>query len=346
MLQLKDRPRLARAVANTRRRLQLGHAVLQSFDFARQLGPGTLACEEHEVSTLLYARLADEDVEEVERLIAQDPEFGATAAQAGQSNLRHAVLLSYGMWLGVTAVAAKTGLPVAQPPPDIHTMARGPLAAAGGLYEADLVVDALTSAGGTIEDVHTALDFGCSSGRVVRVLAAAYPDIAWHGCDPNEPAIAWARQNLPGIEFFRSAASPPLVLAEGAFDLVYAISIWSHFEPELGLRWFNEMHRLLKPGGHLVATTHGLQSLAFSTAAGWRSADQAYEILRALYATGSWYAAEFGERGDWGVVNPSWGSAFLTPEWLLTKLCPKWRVVEFGPGRNQSNQDVYVLERV
>ena len=46
------------------------------------------------------------------------------------------------------------------------------------------------------------------------------------------------------------------------------------------------------------------------------------------------------------MVNPDWGTAFLSPEWMLTHLCPRWRVLEFAPGRNQENQDVYVLQRV
>jgi SAM-dependent methyltransferase len=187
---------------------------------------------------------------------------------------------------------------------------------------------------------------GCSSGRVTRVLAAAYPQIHWHGCDPNAPAIAWASENLPGIEFFVNDDAPPLPLADSSLDLVYAISIWSHFAPELGLRWFEEMHRLLRPGGHLVCTTHGLTSVAYYATLELRTVEQSQEIRDALYRGGSWYAPEFGEEGDWGVVNPDWGTAFLSPEWMLTHLCPRWRVVEFAPGRNQENQDVYVLQRV
>jgi methylase of polypeptide subunit release factors len=86
-------------------------------------------------------------------------------------------------------------------------MARGPIAAAGGLYEADLVFDALASIGVEIAEIGCALDFGCSSGRVVRVLQAAYPDTRWHGCDPNAPAVAWASENLPAVELFVNAAA-------------------------------------------------------------------------------------------------------------------------------------------
>jgi hypothetical protein len=71
--------------------------------------------------------------------------------------------------------AEKTRLIKIEPPEEIHVMSRGPLASAGGLYEADMVVDALMSAGIDMADVKSALDFGCSSGRVLSVLCAAYP---------------------------------------------------------------------------------------------------------------------------------------------------------------------------
>ena len=83
----------------------------------------------------------------------------------------------------------------------------GVLTAAGGIYEADMVIDALLSGGGSIGAVHAALDFGCSSGRVLRSLTAAYPAIEWHGCDPNGPAIEWATANLPGRASSSTATS-------------------------------------------------------------------------------------------------------------------------------------------
>jgi SAM-dependent methyltransferase len=319
----------------------------QASDFARELQHGSLALERATVSSLLFERLSEDDVAEVERQLVDVPELGSHyATWAGTPAVRSFFILAYGLWLGVPAVPERTGLLTEQPPEEVHAMARGPLAAAGGLYEADLVVDALASAGAEMTGVSTALDFGCSSGRVVRVLHAAYPEIEWHGCDPNEQAIAWATEHLEGVEFFTNGDLPPLPLADGSLDLAYAISIWSHFEPALGLRWFEEMHRLIRPGGHLVCTTHGLVSVDFYATNDLRTPEQSKEIAEALYRKGWWYAPEFGDEGDWGVVNPDWGTSFLSPEWMLTQLCPSWRVLEFAPGRNQYNQDVYVLQRV
>jgi SAM-dependent methyltransferase len=315
-------------------------------EFTRDLAPGTLGRDSHPVTSLLYERLDGDAVAEVERLAAEAPEIQALGLDIADPGVHEWAVLHFGMSLGVSAIAERTRLPTEQPPDGVHAMARGPLAAAGGLYEADLVVAALDSAGISIDGLRAGLDFGCSSGRVVRVLAATYPNIRWLGCDPNAPAIAWASEHIPRVEFFASGGEPPLALDSGSLDLAFAISIWSHFAPELGLRWFSEMHRIVRPGGFLVFTTHGPTSVAHDASAGRRAPQQLDEILEALYRRGWWYRAEFGEEGDWGMVNAAWGTTFLSPEWLLGELCPAWRVLEFAAGRNQSNQDVYVLERV
>lgn len=313
----------------------------------RELRPGRLAVDGDPATELLFNRLSAEDVAEIERQIEAHEMFRELRATVVDNEAeRRRLLLHLGMVLGVEAVVERAGLLTAFPPEDVHAMARGPLAAAGALYEADMVASALLSGGVDPSSLRAALDFGCSSGRVVRVLQAAYPSIEWHGCDPNAAAVQWAGANLPRIDFFASGNEPPLPLADGALDFVYAISIWSHFEPGLGLRWFDEMHRLLSPGAYLMFTTHGLTSIDHFCASGVRSAEQSNEIRDAMYASGAWYKAEFGKKGDWGVVNPDWGTAFLSPEWVLTNLLPRWQILTFAPGRNHDNQDVYLMRRV
>ena len=317
---------------------------LTADSFARGLLPGRFAVESDGASSALIERLSAAEIADVQQRIDADAELGASYRGTGDPSVARHMLLSYGTWLGHPALE-RAGVTAAQPPAGIHAMAQGPLAAAGGLYEADMVANALASAGVAAGSLRAALDFGCSSGRVLRVLAAAFPDVHWIGCDPNADAVAWAHATFPQLEWFTSANEPPLAMADGAVELVYAISIWSHFAPALGLRWFEEMRRVIRPGGHLLFTTHGWTSLAFAAEMAQRPLKECVEIERALYRDGCWFLDPFGEHGDWGVVNPQWGSAFLMPEFVLEKLCPSWRVVEFVAGRNQNNQDVYVLAR-
>jgi hypothetical protein len=105
------------------------------------------------------------------------------------------------------------------------------------------------------------------------------------------------------------------------------------------------MHRIVAPGGRLLLTTHGLQSVAYYAHTGERSPAQLERIRTAMYRTGFWFADEFGAEGDWGVKHPQWGTAFFTPEWLLARATPRWVVEELAVGANAGNQDVYVLRR-
>jgi SAM-dependent methyltransferase len=172
-----------------------------------------------------------------------------------------------------------------------------------------------------------------------------YPQAEWHGVDPNEGAIAWAREHLSGIDFRVSPQDPPLPYDDGAFDFVVAISIWSHYGEQAALRWLDEMHRIIEPGGLFVFSAHGLHSVRYYAEQGTRSRAQTAQIRRALYRHGHWYKPEFGEDGDWGVVHPEWGTAFFTPEWLARAALPRWSLEDFGAGTNAFNQDMYVLRR-
>jgi glycosyltransferase involved in cell wall biosynthesis/SAM-dependent methyltransferase len=288
----------------------------------------------------LFARLDASDVAAVEeRLDDGQRVYWESSAD------KRSMALVFGVWHEVPSILEKTGLRPGEPPGDVHSMARGPLAAGGAIYYADMLGDALARVGGDMAEIESGLDFGCSSGRVVRALAAAWPQASWHGCDPNAEAIAWAREHLPPIAFERSPQDPPLSYPDGAFDFVCAISIWSHYGAEAAVAWLEEMRRVVRPGGRLVITTHGLQSVAHYARTGERSPAQLERIRTALYRTGFWFADEFGAAGDWGVRHPQWGTAFLTPEWLASKACPQWLIEDFAVGQNAENQDLYVLRR-
>lgn len=316
-----------------------GHEAIADVP-TRSISPDPLAASP--VTDVLYARLDPGDVAMVEeRMGAAHAALWETADEP----TRRRLTLAFAADLNVDSALERTGLSAAMPAPGIHAMARGPAAAGGSTYDADAVVDALAATGTEPESGMKALDFGCSSGRVVRVLAAAYPDVDWHGCDPIPEAIDWASAHLPGIDFRQSPEYPPASYGDESFDFAYAISVWSHFSERAGLDWLRELRRVLRPGGRMVLTVHGPHSIWHDARAGVRPAEQLERVRAALEEAGFFYEPEFAEHGDHGITNPDWGTAFLSPEWLLARITPDWRVLLYRPGHIQDNEDLYVLER-
>jgi len=53
------------------------------------------------------------------------------------------------------------------------------------------------------------LDFGCSTGRVIRNLRSAF-DFEAYGCDPRGDSIQFNQENFKNIEWFRNNEAPPI----------------------------------------------------------------------------------------------------------------------------------------
>jgi SAM-dependent methyltransferase len=108
------------------------------------------------------------------------------------------------------------------------------------------------------------LDFGCGCGRVlVYFKAASASDMV--GSDIDAEAIAWCADNLSHLAaFINNDALPPLPLADASLDFVYSISVFTHLPERMQNAWLRELHRVVKPGGFLLLTTRGIESVPLS----------------------------------------------------------------------------------
>ena len=232
-------------------------------------------------------------------------------------------------------------------PPEIHAMSGGKTGfVSGGFYSADTIVEGLAAVNIHVAtDVQVGLDFGGSTGRAVLALSWAFQNVEWHLSDPIRASIKWAKENLEGIQSLASPIVPPLSYGEGQFDLVFAVSIWSHYNPPTaGAAWFKEMHRIIRTGGTLVVTTHGWPALSHRLV----SYESKEPISTGLQAKGYEFISVFPNNTDWDpdTTSADWGQSFIDLDWLRVTLGPLWHILVVLPGLSDCNQDVIVLQRI
>jgi SAM-dependent methyltransferase len=123
------------------------------------------------------------------------------------------------------------------------------------------------------------LDFGCGSGRALRHFLDEARQGDWHGCDISAECIDWVSAHLsPPVTVHRTNELPPLPFGDREFDLIYATSVFSHLTDSWSA-WLLELHRVLKPGGILIATFMGPGAVEVIANERWDDANYGMNVL-------------------------------------------------------------------
>jgi ubiquinone/menaquinone biosynthesis C-methylase UbiE len=197
------------------------------------------------------------------------------------------------------------------------------------------VMRVLTANGVEIGKLRTILDFGCGCGRVLRHVHAI-TGAQLYGTDYNPQAIDWCRRKLTFAQFEVNGLAPPLLYEKEQFDLIYALSVFTHLPESLQLAWMVELSRVLKPHGYMLMTTHGECFLPHMR-----------EEEQKSFRSGRLVVREAGSAGS----NP-----FFTAhpfEYMKTHLPPDLAIVGFVPETRRKGeppsrlcwQDGYVLAK-
>jgi SAM-dependent methyltransferase len=122
----------------------------------------------------------------------------------------------------------------------------------GGRTVAGELEDVLAACGSPLAGFESIYEFGCGSGRVLTRLPASAARLA--GSDVDADAIAWLREHHGEIDARVNDPLPPTTFEDDAFDLVYAVSVFTHISEASQDAWLAEISRLLRPGGTAVMT--------------------------------------------------------------------------------------------
>jgi len=94
------------------------------------------------------------------------------------------------------------------------------------------------------------LDAGCGTGGTLATLRRNFPQSELTGVDESEHALRLTTERETGAHLVRANVHE-LPFAEGAFDFVLSIDVWSHAGVDDALA-AHEAHRVLRPGGTLL----------------------------------------------------------------------------------------------
>ncbi len=201
---------------------------------------------------------------------------------------------------------------------------------------------ALLAEGRAWTDLGDVLDFGVGCGKLLRWLRTAAPHLRVRGTDIDSWAVSWLRGAYDGVDVRRNEEWPPLDYPDASFDLVVAISVFTHLDGPHQLAWLRELRRVLRSGGILLATYEGRSKWAgfFATAPehpGMREYRRRYESEGFLFVTNDGWA---------GVFPDFYHSTFQTPEFVRERWGQELEVravIPDGLRGNWGNQDLVVL---
>ncbi len=93
------------------------------------------------------------------------------------------------------------------------------------------------------------LDVGCGSGRNLELLR---PFGRVRGLEPEGPGLEACRARGLGPQEVIAGAADALPFGDASFDLVTALDVLEHLDCDQ--KGVAELHRVLKPGGHVLIT--------------------------------------------------------------------------------------------
>jgi len=101
------------------------------------------------------------------------------------------------------------------------------------------------------------LDLGCGNGRLVDMLLSK--EIEYFGVDQSEELIKNARKNYSELQFDVMEATK-LDYKDEEFDAIFSVSVLNHIPPVKHKDFFNEVFRVLKPGGYFMMANWNMWS--------------------------------------------------------------------------------------
>jgi len=158
-------------------------------------------------------------------------------------------------------------------------------------------------------------------------------------------AIDWCRRDFPFGAFTVNSDIPPTTFPSGSFDLIFAVSVFSHLAEDNHLAWLSEVRRLARPGGVVVLTIHGEHALRRTLAEPalrqfLSLAESDLPSLRDRLASRHYAFVRQAESH----LNPDrYGLTFIARDYVVSRWSREFDVVAYWEGALKDWQDAVIL---
>lgn len=176
------------------------------------------------------------------------------------------------------------------------------------------------------------LDFGCGCGRVLMWYSNHSQSQRFYGMDIDADAISWCCDNLAFATFSVNNPLPPLEYPPEMFDLIYAISVFTHLNEDYQFQWLNELKRVAKPKGILVLTVHGRHC--------WEALSP-QDVARIEREGFNFTITKTMED-----IFPTWYQvAYHTKQYILDRYAQYFEILDYIPRGLNDHQDMVILRK-
>lgn len=193
------------------------------------------------------------------------------------------------------------------------------------------------------------LDFGVGCARTMRHFYRSIDKLNCYGCDVDSRSIRYINEKVPFINAIVSSNNPPLPYKEKFFDIIYCISVFTHFNETSFANWMKEISRILKSDGLFILTLHGKNAFNKTSKEPQRRKmigikdDEFFNQQHHFEKDGFFWVSQ--PVGSSEIDADKYGICFLNED-LLEKFLPKeFQILEYSSGSVGGWQDMVVLKK-
>jgi len=177
----------------------------------------------------------------------------------------------------------------------------------------------------------TMLEFASGYGCVTRHFKNIIPLCSCTSCDIHPEAVQFIAEALKTHSILSQSNPDDLALPQ-MYEVIFALSFFSHMPKTTFGRWLRKLASYVKPGGFFIFTTHGIASLRL------------YFPDSEFDKDGFYFWAN-SEQKDLG--SEEYGSAVVKPQYVLDRIfeVPDLTLKYFQAEYWWRHQDVYIVGR-